>query len=130
MKRRKWSADEKLAIVLMGIKGEKSVAQICREHHISQVQYYKWREKFLEGGKNALAFGAANKKEAQLKAEIEKLQKIIGKQTVYLEILKKETISKWIEKDYNKLYVHSTLGYKSPEEFEEEYYKLHYKKAA
>jgi len=41
-----------------------------------------------------------------------------------------ETISKWIEKDYNKLYVHSTLGYKSPEEFEQEYYKLHYKKAA
>ncbi|GAB6163229.1 hypothetical protein JCM12298_23890 [Desulfothermus naphthae] len=41
-----------------------------------------------------------------------------------------ETISKWLKKDYNKLYVHSTLGYKSPEEFEQEYYKLHYKKAA
>ncbi len=47
MKRRKWNADEKLAIVLMGIKGEKSVAQICREHQISQAQYYKWRDKFL-----------------------------------------------------------------------------------
>jgi len=92
MKRRKWSADEKLVIVLMGIKGEKSVAQICREHQISQAQYYKWREKFLEGGKNALTFGAPSKKEAQLKAEIEKLQRIIGKQTVYIEILKKELI--------------------------------------
>ena len=89
MKRRKWNADEKLAIVLRGIKGEKSVAEICREHQISQTQYYKWRDKFLEGGKNALTFGAPSKKEAHLKAEIEKLQKIIGKQTVYIEILKK-----------------------------------------
>ena len=89
MKRRKWSVDEKLSIVLMGIKGEKSVAEICREHQISQAQYYRWRDKFLEGGKNGLAFGAPSKKEAHLKAEIEKLQRIIGKQTVYIEILKK-----------------------------------------
>ena len=41
-----------------------------------------------------------------------------------------ETISNLIEIDYNKLYVHSSLGYKSPEEFEQEYYKLQYKKAA
>ena len=58
MKKRKWSADEKLAIVLSGIKGEKSVAEICREHQISQDRYYRWRDKFLEGGKNTLTFGA------------------------------------------------------------------------
>ncbi|GAB6163230.1 hypothetical protein JCM12298_23900 [Desulfothermus naphthae] len=55
------------------------MARICREHQISQAQYYEWCEKFLEGGKNALAFDAPSKKEAQLKAEIEKLQKINGK---------------------------------------------------
>jgi len=49
MKTRKWKAEEKLAIVLCGIKGEKSISEICREHQISQTQYYKWRDKFFEG---------------------------------------------------------------------------------
>ncbi len=41
MKQRRWSADEKLAIVLEGLKGKRSVADICREHQISQTLYYR-----------------------------------------------------------------------------------------
>ena len=55
MKRRYLSPEEKMAIALAGLKGEQSVAEICRQRQISQFQYYKWRDRFLEGGKNALA---------------------------------------------------------------------------
>jgi len=88
MKQRKWSTEEKMAIVLEGLKGVKSVADICREHKISQALYYRWRDKFLEGGKKALYNGQAD--DNVYKAEIEKLQKIIGKQAVQIEILKKQ----------------------------------------
>ncbi len=46
MKLRKWSAEEKTAIVLEGMKGEKSIAEICRDHQISQNLYYRWRDRF------------------------------------------------------------------------------------
>lgn len=87
MKYRKWTVDEKLAIVIEGLKEKSPVAEICREHRISQTLYYRWRDKFLEGGKKALVNGASD--ENAYKAEIEKLQKLIGKQTIQIEILKK-----------------------------------------
>ena len=87
MKSRKWSADEKLAIVMEGLKEKRSVVDICREHKISQTLYYRWRDKFLEGGKRGLVNGGSD--ENAYKAEVEKLQKIIGKQAIQIEILKK-----------------------------------------
>jgi len=83
MKLRKWTPEEKMAILLEGIKGQKSVADICREHQISQALYYRWRDKFLEGGKKGLGTGAGEGN--GYRAEIEKLQKIIGKQTIQIE---------------------------------------------
>ena len=55
MKLRKWSSEEKMAIVLEGLKGEKSVAEICREHQISQASYYRWRDWFLEARQRGVA---------------------------------------------------------------------------
>ena len=89
MQRRRFSAVQKMSIVLMPLKGERPIAEICREHQISQSQYYRWRDRFLEGGKNALVYGAPSKKEAMLKSEVDKLQKIIGKQAIQIEVLKK-----------------------------------------
>lgn len=89
MKQRKWLADEKLAIVMEGVKGIKSVTDICREHKVSQTQYYKWRDRFLEGGRSALAIGYGNGKQAAMASEVEQLQKLIGKQAIQIEILKK-----------------------------------------
>jgi len=87
MKRRNWSADEKLAIVLEGIKEKRSVSEICQEHQISQGLYYRWRDKFFDGGKKALT---NNYKDTNsYDTEIDNLQKIIGKQTIQIEILKK-----------------------------------------
>jgi transposase-like protein len=87
MKQRKWTADEKLAIVMEGFKEKRSVAEICREHQISQTLYYRWRDKFLEGGKKGLTNGSSG--EDGYRAEIDKLQRIIGKQAIQIEILKK-----------------------------------------
>jgi transposase-like protein len=87
MKQRRWVAEEKLVIVIEGLKEKRSVADICREHQISQTLYYRWRDKFLEAGKRGLVNGASD--DNAYKAEIEKLQKIIGKQAIQIEILKK-----------------------------------------
>jgi transposase-like protein len=88
MKLRKWSSEEKIAIVLEGLKGEKSVAEICREHQISQALYYRWRDRFLEAGQKGLSNGGGEDEKA-LQAQIEKLEKIIGRQTIAIEALKK-----------------------------------------
>lgn len=88
MKLRKWQSEEKMAIVLEGLKGQKSITEICREHRISQTLYYRWRDRFLEAGQKGL--GAGNLDEAKaLQVEIEKLEKIIGRQTIAIETLKK-----------------------------------------
>jgi len=87
MKRRNFSVEEKLAIVLEGLRERRSVAEICREHQISQALYYRWRDKFLEGGRKGLENGGVE--ENGYRAEIERLQKIIGKQAIQIEILKK-----------------------------------------
>src|SRR6056297_3416553 len=65
-KRRDWSAEEKVEIVLAGIKGEKSIAQICRDNNISQTTYYNWRDKFLDSAKSAFRNGtSSNEKESE-----------------------------------------------------------------
>jgi len=91
MKLRRWSSEEKVAIVLEGLKGEKSIAEICREHQVSQNMYYRWRDRFLEAGEKGLSAGTSDETKA-LRAEIEKLQKIIGRQTIAIEALKKPRI--------------------------------------
>jgi len=88
MKLRKWTSEEKMAIVLEGIKRQKSIAEICWEHQISQNLFYRWRDRFLEAGQQGLGSGIPNEAKA-LQAEIEKLQKIIGRQTIAIESLKK-----------------------------------------
>ena len=87
MKKRNWKIEEKLSIVLQGIKNQKTITEICSENKISQSQYYKWRDKFLEGGKKALS--NRKMKDNRKEVEIEQLQKLIGKQAIQIEILKK-----------------------------------------
>ena len=89
MKRRKIDAGTKIAAVLEGLRGESTIADICRKCQISESLYYRWRDKFLEGGSLALASRNASGPEAAVKARIAELERIIGKQTVPIEILKK-----------------------------------------
>ena len=53
--RRKYSAEEKIQIVLEGLRGEASVAELCRREGINPNLYYKWSKEFLEAGKARLA---------------------------------------------------------------------------
>ena len=52
--RKKYSSEEKIRIVLEGLRGEESIAAICRREGIAQNLYYKWSKDFLEAGKKRL----------------------------------------------------------------------------
>ena len=52
--RRKFNAEEKIRIVLAGLRGEESVAELCRQEGIHQNLYYRWSREFLEAGKKRL----------------------------------------------------------------------------
>ena len=52
--RRKFSADEKIRIVLEGLRGELSISELCRREGIAASVYYKWSKDFLEAGRNGL----------------------------------------------------------------------------
>ena len=53
--RRKFSAEEKIRIVLEGLRGEDSIAELCRKEGIAQNLYYRWSKDFLEAGKKRLS---------------------------------------------------------------------------
>jgi transposase len=52
--RRKFSADQKIRIVLEGLRGETAISEICRREGIASSVYYKWSKAFLDSGKNGL----------------------------------------------------------------------------
>ncbi|MDH5679555.1 MAG: transposase [Nitrospinota bacterium] len=87
-KRRIYTAEFKLDTVMEGIRGEKSIAQICRDRGIKDTLYYKWREQFLEGATSI--FEDRRHKATQEQAErIAELERMIGKLAMEKEILKK-----------------------------------------
>lgn len=83
------SAEEKLSIVLEGLREETNISELCRRHGISQSIYYKWRDKFLEGGKTALVNNGAPAGAQAEKAKIAELERVIGQQAVEIQVLKK-----------------------------------------
>ncbi len=52
--RRAFSAEEKIKIVLEGLRGEDSIASICRKYNVHENLYYKWNKEFMEAGKRRL----------------------------------------------------------------------------
>jgi transposase-like protein len=83
------TAEEKLSIVLEGLKAETSISDICRKHGLSQTLYYKWRDKFLEGGKKGLMNSSGGSSGNHDKSKLEEYEKVIGRQTIEIQILKK-----------------------------------------
>ncbi len=94
--RKHYSSEEKIRIVLDGLRGEDSIAELCRREGISQGIYYKWSKDFMEAGKKRLAGDitrAANTDEVKaLRREAKDLKEVVAEQTLELRLLKKSML--------------------------------------
>lgn len=91
--RRKYSAEEKIRIVLEGLRGEMSISELCRKEGIAQALYYRWSKDFLEAGKKQLAGDTqreANSSEVKdLRSENRSLKEVVAELTLDNRVLKK-----------------------------------------
>ena len=85
-KYRSFTAQQKLEIVLAGLRGDVSVKELCRQHEIAETLYYSWREKLLQGGREVLAGKTERQGERELKKRIGQLERALGRKTYELEI--------------------------------------------
>jgi transposase len=91
--RKKYSAEEKIRIVLEGLRGEDSIAELCRREGIGPNMYYKWSKEFLEAGKARLT--GDTKREATssevtgLRQENEQLKQVVAELLLKNRVLKK-----------------------------------------
>jgi transposase len=85
-KYRSWTAQQKIEIVLAGLRGDRTVREVCREQEISDTLYYSWRDKLLEGGREALAGKDERNGEKELRRKIRELERALGRKTYELEI--------------------------------------------
>jgi transposase len=72
--------------VLAGLRGDRSVRDVCREHGISETLYYGWRDKILEAGREALAGKEERSGERELRRRVRELERALGRKTYELEI--------------------------------------------
>ena len=85
MKRRKWSSEQKLKIVLEGLSGQIEIGKLCNKYQISQTLYYRWRDQLLSHGHQAFETKNITKKEQHLEDENRHLKQIIGDLTIALK---------------------------------------------
>lgn len=96
--RRKYSAEEKIRIVLEGLRGEDSIAELCRREGINPNMYYKWSKEFLEAGKARLT--GDTKREATssevdgLRHENEQLKQVVAELLLKNRVLKKSALGR------------------------------------
>ena len=94
--RRHFLAEDKIRIVLEGLRGEDSIAELCRREGIAQGVYYKWSKDFMEAGKRRLAGDtsrAANSDEVRdLRREARDLKEVVAEQMLEMRLLKKSMI--------------------------------------
>ena len=90
---KKYSAEEKIRIVLEGLRGEESIATICRREGINPNLYYKWSKDFLEAGKKRLTGDtqreATSEEVINLRKENDELKQVVAEQTLRERVLKK-----------------------------------------
>jgi transposase len=95
--RRHFSAEDKIRIVLDGLRGEDSIAELCRREGIAQSLYYVWSKEFLEAGKRRLAGdtarAATSDEVKDLRRESTALKEVVAEQTLELRLLKKSMIA-------------------------------------
>ena len=94
--RRHFSAEEKIRVVLEGLRGEESIAELCRREGIVQNLYYRWSKEFLEAGKKRLAGdtarAATSDEVKDLRREAGALKEVVADLILENRLLKKSTI--------------------------------------
>ena len=94
--RKHHAAKEKIRIVLDGLRGESSIAELCRREGIAESMYYSWSKEFLEAGKRRLAGdtarAATTDEVEQLRQEAQDLKEVVAEQALELRLLKKSMI--------------------------------------
>ena len=93
MTRRQFSAEEKIRIVLSGLRGEDSIAELCRREGIVRNLYYRWSKEFLEAGKKRLAGDTARSATSDEvkdpRREASALKEVVAELTLENRLLKK-----------------------------------------
>lgn len=91
--RKKYNAEDKIRIVIEGLRGEDSVAELCRKEGISQSLYYKWSKEFLEAGKSRLAGDTKRQADGtevkEMRHENEQMKLLIAELSLRNRMLKK-----------------------------------------
>jgi transposase len=95
--RKQYSAEEKIRIVLDGLRGEHSIAELCRREGIAESLYYNWSKEFLEAGKRRLvgdtSRAATSSEVKDLRQEARALKEVVAEQALELRLLKKSMIA-------------------------------------
>src|ERR1700676_1603685 len=91
--RKQYSAEEKIRIVLEGLRGEDSIAELCRKEGINQNLYYRWSKDFLEAGKKRLAGDTAREATSdevkEIQAQARQLKELVAELMIENRLLKK-----------------------------------------
>ncbi len=91
--RRVFSSEEKIKIVLEGLRGEESIAALCRKYGIHENNYYNWSKDFLEAGKKRLSGdterAATSTEVKDLKDENRNLKDLVADLSIEVKVLKK-----------------------------------------
>ncbi len=102
--RRKYSAEEKIRIVLEGLRGEDSITELCRREGLNQNVYYRWSKEFLEAGKQRLSGNtrreATSDEVGELRKENNQLKQVLADTVLKNVVLKKSVLgsgSMWDE---------------------------------
>ena len=96
--RKKYTAEEKIRIVLDGLRGENTIAELCRKEGIHPNLYYKWSKEFLEAGKARLT--GDTKREASssevdgLRQENDQLKQVVAELLLKNRVLKKSALGR------------------------------------
>jgi len=95
--RKQYSAEEKIRIVLDGLRGKSSIAELCRREGIAESLYYSWSKEFLEAGKRRLAGDTARAARSgevkDLRREARELKEVVAEQALEIRLLKKSMIA-------------------------------------
>jgi transposase len=94
--RKQYSSEEKIRIVLEGLRGESTVSELCRREGIAQSLYYKWSKEFLEAGKQRLAGNTKRQADSQevseMRHENEQLKQLVAELALKNRVLKKSLL--------------------------------------